>query len=152
MQKNLFGFYSVLRAITATSYKNNQLDSHSAENLRHNYNAPFAKRGMKVTTMLNKISELPEIESLKRLSPEEQEIYKKLKGKVKKTNPLELEYSKLFATKTMKGNIALSIDPIDYILMSTNRCGWNSCYTISHGGRALIYNLLGLLKVLYFPS
>jgi hypothetical protein len=86
---------------------------------------------MKVSTFLQKQTNVVMEESYKQLTDEEKETYLKLKEKVTFTNPVELEYSRLFENKEVSGNIAISIDPIDFLLMSTNKSGWQSCYAIS---------------------
>lgn len=46
-------------------------------------------------------------------------------------NPeFDIELSKVYEKQKVKGTIALSIDPVDYVLMSVNKSGWNSCHTL----------------------
>lgn len=93
---------------------------------------PFAKRGMKVSSFISQATEIPRTESLAKLTEEEQETYLNLKKKVTEINPVALEYSKLFESRTVKGQIVISIDPVDYLLMSVNKSGWNSCYRLTN--------------------
>lgn len=86
---------------------------------------------MKVSTFLSKATEMPKTESLNKLTEKQKETYLKLKEKVVDLNPVELEFSKLFESKHVKGNIAISIDPVDYLLMSVNKSGWDSCYKLT---------------------
>ena len=87
---------------------------------------------MKVSSFISKMTEMPRLESLNRLTEEEKETYSKLKEKVVELNPVEIEYSRLFENRFIKGNIAISIDPIDYLLMSVNKSGWDSCYRLTN--------------------
>lgn len=93
---------------------------------------PFLKSGMKPSTALSKMTAIPRMENLNKLTEEEKETYLKLKEKVVELNPVEIEYSKLFENRYVKGNIAISIDPVDYLLMSVNKSGWNSCYRLTN--------------------
>lgn len=70
---------------------------------------PDAKNGMKLSTFLSKAVSNPKF---------------------------DIEYSKIMDSSKIKGKIVLSIDPIDFILMSFNNSGWTSCHTISHGGES----------------
>lgn len=49
-----------------------------------------------------------------------------------KNEKLDIEFSKFYSATTSKGYISISIDPIDYMLMSLNRSGWTSCHTLHH--------------------
>lgn len=120
----------VLREISVDDYGRGKISENSYLFDRF----PFLKEGMKIGTFLDKAF-APKIEnSFKNLSEEEKNLYLKLDKKVVKLNPVELEYSRLFANKEVNGNIAISINPIDYLLMSVNQSGWHSCYTILHSG------------------
>lgn len=46
----------------------------------------------------------------------------------------DIEYSKIIETSKTKGTIVLSIDPVDYVLMSLNKSGWSSCHTLHGSG------------------
>lgn len=45
-----------------------------------------------------------------------------------------LEHSRILNQKTITGTLCLSIDPIDYVTMSDNDCGWQSCMNWIHQG------------------
>jgi len=46
-------------------------------------------------------------------------------------NPkFDTEFSKIIDETKVKGQITISIDPIDYILMSINKSGWQSCHSL----------------------
>ena len=42
--------------------------------------------------------------------------------------------SKAIDQAKIRGNIVISIDPLDFLTMSFNQSGWRSCHTISHDG------------------
>lgn len=44
--------------------------------------------------------------------------------------------SKIIDAAKVKGNIVISIDPVDFLTMSFNQSGWCSCHTISHRGES----------------
>ena len=46
---------------------------------------------------------------------------------------LQTEYSKIFNNKELNGYINLSIHPMDYLTMSVNNSGWESCLNIYDG-------------------
>lgn len=92
---------------------------------------------MKFTKLISLLEEnMTPLESLKELSEEEKNIYLKLKEKVKYTSPILDDYSKIISSNKIKGKLKVSIDPIDYILMSHNKSGWDSCYNIAKGGES----------------
>lgn len=41
---------------------------------------------------------------------------------------LQTLYSQITNTKTLKGTLCLSIHPLDYLTVSTNKSGWSSCF------------------------
>lgn len=43
---------------------------------------------------------------------------------------IQIEYSKVVQSFSIKGTAVLSIDPIDYITMSENASGWRSCHSL----------------------
>lgn len=43
---------------------------------------------------------------------------------------IQIEYSKIVQSFTIRGTAVLSIDPIDYITMSQNSSGWRSCHAL----------------------
>lgn len=92
---------------------------------------------MKFTKLISLLEEnMTPLESLKELSEEEKNIYLKLKEKVKYTSPILDDYSKIISGNKIKGKLKVSIDPIDYILMSHNKSGWDSCYNIAKSGES----------------
>jgi len=50
---------------------------------------------------------------------------------VKARHTFDIELSKVMQTKTIKGSIYISIDPCDFLMMSTNQHNWKSCMAIS---------------------
>ena len=44
------------------------------------------------------------------------------------------EVSQVLNQKTLKGDLSISIHPLDYMTMSENECGWNSCMNWSEPG------------------
>lgn len=67
------------------------------------------KQDMKLTTFLSEIFNNPEF---------------------------DIELSKIIEQTKVKGRIVISIDPNDFLTMSFNQSGWQSCHTIAHGGEA----------------
>ena len=49
-------------------------------------------------------------------------------------NQLQIKYSQIMNTKTIKGTLCISIHPLDYLTASVNRSGWSSCYDVEDGG------------------
>ena len=45
----------------------------------------------------------------------------------------DIELSKLFQHKNEKGTLVISIDPVDYLMMSMNKHGWSSCQRVING-------------------
>lgn len=43
------------------------------------------------------------------------------------------KYATIFNQKTIKGDLCLSIHPLDYFSVSDNQCGWNSCFSVHDG-------------------
>lgn len=108
------------QAFPGTAYILNQLPTRSFTNnilLDFDYSwqnryMPKAKEGMKLTTFLS-------------------QAFK---------NPLfDTELSKQIDAATVKGFVTISIDPIDYLLMSLNTSGWQSCHTIHENGRSVAF-------------
>jgi hypothetical protein len=52
----------------------------------------------------------------------------------KKYNDFCTEFSKVINTTTIKGNLVLSIHPLDYMTMSDNECNWTSCMNWKNNG------------------
>ena len=42
-------------------------------------------------------------------------------------------YATIFNQKTIKGDLCLSVHPLDYFSVSDNQCGWNSCFSVRDG-------------------
>lgn len=55
-------------------------------------------------------------------------IFKTFISNKAKVHELQTKISQLHNTKTFKGTLCLSIDPIDYLTASLNDEGWSSCY------------------------
>lgn len=43
------------------------------------------------------------------------------------------EYSRFFNQKKIKGNLCLSVHPLDCFSVSNNNCGWRSCFNVEDG-------------------
>lgn len=43
------------------------------------------------------------------------------------------KYATIFNQKTIKGDLCLSIHPLDYFSVSDNKYGWNSCFSVRDG-------------------
>lgn len=39
----------------------------------------------------------------------------------------QIEYSQIFNEKNLTGTLSISVHPLDYLTMSDNECGWDSC-------------------------
>lgn len=50
---------------------------------------------------------------------------------VEALHTFDIELSKILQTKKLKGKIAISIDPLDYLMMSTNKHNWISCMALA---------------------
>lgn len=73
------------------------------------------QHGMKITRIFNKLQETLELNK----------------------NLLEnfrLAHSRILNDKTLKGELSLSIHPLDFITMSDNASNWSSCMSWIHGG------------------
>ena len=64
------------------------------------------KNGMKTLRAISKIAEIFDIEGYEEF---------------------RIKHSQILNKKILKGNLTLSIHPLDYITMSDNNCGWSSC-------------------------
>ena len=53
-----------------------------------------------------------------------------------KNQEFDTALSKIIDGAKISGNIAISIDPVDFLTMSFNQSGWCSCHTISHHGES----------------
>lgn len=58
--------------------------------------------------------------------------YSQLIHDIYKNKKLDEEFSKVLDATSVTGYITISIDPIDYMLMSLNNSGWTSCHTLHH--------------------
>lgn len=43
------------------------------------------------------------------------------------------KYATIFNQKTIKGDLCLSVHPLDYFSVSDNQCGWSSCFSVHDG-------------------
>lgn len=88
---------------------------------------PQAKEGMKLSTFLSQALKNP---------------------------AFDVEYSKIMECAKVKGQIVISIDPLDFILMSFNQSGWNSCHTIAHNGESRNYGqyVAGIFSYIADPT
>lgn len=57
----------------------------------------------------------------------------KFLSKVFDNNEFDIELSKVLQNRNQKGYIAISINPIDYLMMSMNKHGWSSCQRVIRG-------------------
>lgn len=122
--------YAIYRTDSNNLIGNNYISSSSC------FEEITNRRGGKITTLIKAIEKnMKPIENLKQLTEEEKEIYLQLREKVTYTSPILDDYTKFLAHNKIKGKIKISINPIDYILMSFNKSGWSSCYNISKKGR-----------------
>lgn len=68
----------------------------------------------------------------------------------------DIELSKMYEGKTRESNITISIDPVDYLFMSVNKSGWNSCHSMhkgnAHSGRTFGQFASGTLSYMCDPS
>lgn len=82
---------------------------------------PYFKKGKKLSTCL---SELFQDEGI--------EVERVLQDGtvVKAVSNFNIELSKIMQTTKTKGKISISINPCDYLMMSTNKHNWNSCMGI----------------------
>lgn len=60
----------------------------------------------------------------------------KFLSKAMNNKEFDIDYSKIMEKGVVKGKIVISIDPLDFILMSCNNSGWTSCHTISKDGKS----------------
>jgi len=60
-----------------------------------------------------------------------------------KNDKLNTMFSDIIAktSNRIKGKLQISIDPIDYMLMSCNKSGWTSCHTIHKFGEGVSYGM-----------
>ena len=96
----------VLSGVSYSNVRRNNLyiDTSNLERVAQFVNG--SKNGMKLTTYLSKAVNNTEFDT---------------------------EFSKIIDETTVKGQITISIDPIDYLLMSINRSGWQSCHSLHEG-------------------
>lgn len=53
-----------------------------------------------------------------------------------KNDKLNIEYSNIIANNMIQGTIEISINPIEYMLMSCNKSGWSSCHRLFSVGQS----------------
>ena len=98
------GTYGIINNFDWTCFKDNEYRTFSND-FERNY-MPQAKQGMKLTRFISMAFKNPALDTL-------------LSQKIDETK--------------IKGVITISIDPIDYLLMSINRSGWQSCHSLNEG-------------------
>ena len=96
------GMVFFLENLRMDDFRNNSFTPFS-DSFQRNY-MPNIKAGTKLTTVLSHIFKSPEFDT---------------------------ELSKIINETKIKGVATISIDPIDYLLMSLNRSGWQSCHTLN---------------------
>ena len=67
---------------------------------------------------------------------------------------IQVEYSKIVQSFSVKGTAVLSIDPVDYVTMSENTSGWRSCHALDGEYRTgtLAYMMDGSSIVAYVKT
>ena len=67
---------------------------------------------------------------------------------------IQVEYSKIVQSFSVKGTAILSIDPVDYVTMSENTSGWRSCHALDGEYRTgtLAYMMDGTSVVAYVKT
>ena len=90
---------------------------YDGESFKFTYNNKtlMINKGMKLSKMLGKMSDILEID---------RDIYEKFR----------IAHSQFLNQKNISGELCLSIHPLDYITMSDNDCGWDSCMRWQNGG------------------
>ena len=90
---------------------------YDGESFKFTYNDKtlMINKGMKLSKMLGKMSDILEID---------RDIYEKFR----------IAHSQFLNQKNISGELCLSIHPLDYITMSDNDCGWDSCMRWQNGG------------------
>lgn len=63
----------------------------------------------------------------------------KIINEVFKNDKLNTYFSDIIASNKITGVLEISIDPIEYLLMSCNKSGWSSCHTIHKFGQGKSY-------------
>ena len=109
--KTLYPQYPFLNLLT---YRLGGIDYLIDASKRDNFNYDFLAncgigRGTKMSKVLSKLANDPNFDT---------------------------DYSKILEQAKVKGKVVLSIDPVDFMLMSFNNSGWTSCHTISRNGDA----------------
>lgn len=98
------GTFGILRNLDWTCFKDNRYSTFDSDFEREYM--PQAKDGMKLTRFISMAFKNEKLDTL-------------LSQKIDETR--------------IKGVITISIDPIDYLLMSINRSGWQSCHSLHEG-------------------
>ena len=83
--------------------------------LTYNNKTLMINKGMKLSKMLGKMSDILNID---------RDIYEKFR----------IAHSQFLNQKNISGELCLSIHPLDYMTMSDNDCGWDSCMRWQNGG------------------
>lgn len=83
--------------------------------LTYNNKTLMINKGMKLSKMLGKMSDILDID---------RDIYEKFR----------IAHSQFLNQKNISGELCLSIHPLDYMTMSDNDCGWDSCMRWQNGG------------------
>lgn len=90
---------------------------YDGESFKFTYNNKtlMINKGMKLSKMLGKMSDILEID---------RDTYEKFR----------IAHSQFLNQKNISGELCLSVHPLDYITMSDNNCGWDSCMRWQNGG------------------
>jgi hypothetical protein len=113
LKKTAAPFDDIIRQIDTKSLVKNSLQN----NLR--INEHIYPKGMKVSKVFNKL----------------------LSETNEKSN-LAILYSQILQTFSAKGNLCISIHPVDFLTMGDNGCGWGYCHSLQGEFRAGLLSLL----------
>lgn len=111
LYKEFPGYYYVLKSITNREFLDNKLH-HTIDNDWNRYNSRLYKTGERVSKILDEAF---------------------------KNDKFNTMLSDIIAQNKLKGILEISIDPIEYLLMSLNVSGWSSCHTMHKKGCRLSY-------------
>lgn len=90
--------------------------------VRSIYEQNYITKGKKLSSILSEIVQDKGTKSKKKLGG----------GRVVESlHSFDIELSKVMQTKMVKGTVCVSIDPLDFLMMSTNKHGWTSCMSIA---------------------
>lgn len=104
--KALFPHYAAnISVFNQQDLRENKFDrtTHLSENMAEIFPEIF-KKGMKITKILSTLL---------------------------RDDEFDIAFSKVYQNKSRAGKMVISIDPLDYILLSTNNKSWNSCMEIT---------------------